>query len=175
MSAVGGGSGLLGDIFGLTTATSSTVSLPKVIWLPAEKGKGLEISGTFSRRNGQVSMDMTFTNKAMQAMSGFAIQLNKNSFGLSPAAPLQVGPLPPSQSLDASLILTTTGQIQRMEPLNNLQVNFLTNFLFVLSCLNFSCHSRLLSKITLTSFISLVLCTRILCSSKMVNWINEYF
>lgn len=121
MSAVSGG-GLLGDIFGLTTSSSSTVSLPKVIWLPAEKGKGLEVSGTFSRRNGQVSMDMTFTNKAMQAMSGFAIQLNKNSFGLSPAAPLQVGQLQPSQSIDASLILTTTGQIQRMEPLNNLQV-----------------------------------------------------
>lgn len=60
----------------------------------------------------------------MQAMSGFAIQLNKNSFGLAPAAPLQVGQLQPSQSIDASLILTTTGQIQRMEPLNNLQVSF---------------------------------------------------
>ena len=39
---------------------------------------GLEIWGTFSRQNGQPRMEMTFTNKAMQAMSGFAIQLNKN-------------------------------------------------------------------------------------------------
>lgn len=119
-----GGSGLLGDIFGLSTAQSTNVTIPKTVWLPAEKGKGLEIQGTFSRRNGQVSMDMLFTNKAMQAMAGFAIQLNKNSFGLLPSAPLQVGALQPSQTIEASLILNTTGPVQRMEPLNNLQVNF---------------------------------------------------
>lgn len=118
----GGGSGLLGDIFGLTSAPLTTVTIPKVVWLPAEKGKGLEVQGTFSRRNGQVSMDMTFTNKAMQAMSAFAIQLNKNSFGLVPSAPLQVGTLQPSQTIESSLILGTTGSVQRMEPLNNLQV-----------------------------------------------------
>ena len=120
----GGGNGLLGDIFGLSSAPSTVVTIPRVVWLPAEKGKGLEITGTFSRRNGQVSMDMTFTNKAMQAMTGFAVQLNKNSFGLVPTAPLQVGPLQPSQSLDTALILGTTGQFQRMEPLNNLQVKY---------------------------------------------------
>lgn len=124
-----GGSGLLGDIFGLSAAPSILVSLPKTVWLPAEKGKGLEVQGTFSRRNGQVSMDMLFTNKAMQAMSGFAIQLNKNSFGLVPSAPLQVGALQPSQTLECSLILNPTGTVQRMEPLNNLQVmDFSTNF-----------------------------------------------
>lgn len=69
-------------------------------------------------------MDMIFTNKAMQAMSGFAIQLNKNSFGLVPSAPLQVGALQPAQSIEASLILGTTGTVQRMEPLNNLQVKY---------------------------------------------------
>lgn len=102
------------------------------MWLPAEKGKGLEVQGTFSRRNGQISMDMVFTNKAMQAMSGFAIQLNKNSFGLVPSAPLQVGTLQPSQVLEASLVLHATGPVQRMEPLNNLQVisHFLIDILF---------------------------------------------
>lgn len=67
-------------------------------------------------------MDMVFTNKAMQAMTGFAIQLNKNSFGLVPSAPIQVGALQPSQTIEASLILNATGAVQRMEPLNNLQV-----------------------------------------------------
>lgn len=75
--------GLLGDIFGFS-ATPSSHSPPKVNWLPAEKGKGLDIWGTFSRRNGQIQMDFTFSNKAMQGMAGFAIQLNKNSFGLTP-------------------------------------------------------------------------------------------
>ena len=35
-------------------------------------------SGTFCRRQGQIYMDMTFSNKAMQAMAAFAIQFNKN-------------------------------------------------------------------------------------------------
>lgn len=130
------GNGLLGDIFGIGGAPSTMVSTPKIVWLPAEKGKGLEVLGTFSRRGNTVSMDMTFTNKAMQAMSGFAIQLNKNSFGLAPAAPLQIGQLQPSQTIEASLILSTTGQIQRMEPLNNLQVAVKNNVdIFYFACL----------------------------------------
>ena len=48
------------------------------VWLPAAKGKGLEITGTFARRNGRIYMELTFMNKAMQAMAGFAIQFNKN-------------------------------------------------------------------------------------------------
>jgi hypothetical protein len=45
------------------------------------------------------------------------------SFGLTPSAALQVmTPLPPSMSHECSLPLATTGAIQRMEPLNNLQV-----------------------------------------------------
>uniref|UniRef100_A0A6G5AE51 Clathrin adaptor alpha/beta/gamma-adaptin appendage Ig-like subdomain domain-containing protein n=1 Tax=Rhipicephalus microplus TaxID=6941 RepID=A0A6G5AE51_RHIMP len=72
--------GLLGDIFGLGT-TSTFYTPPKQIWLPAARGKGLEIAGTFTRRNGQIFMDMTFSNKAMQAMTGFAIQFNKTALG----------------------------------------------------------------------------------------------
>lgn len=71
-------------------------------------------------------MDMTFTNKAMQAMSAFAIQLNKNSFGLVPSAQIQVGTLQPSQTIESSLVLAATGSVQRMEPLNNLQVSIFT-------------------------------------------------
>lgn len=48
------------------------------VWLPAVKAKGLEISGTFSRRQGHMYMDMSFTNKALQHMTDFAIQFNKN-------------------------------------------------------------------------------------------------
>lgn len=48
------------------------------VWLPAVKAKGLEISGTFSRRQGHMYMDMNFTNKALQHMTDFAVQFNKN-------------------------------------------------------------------------------------------------
>ncbi|CAG2060211.1 unnamed protein product, partial [Timema podura] len=41
--------GLLGDIFGFS-ATPSSYTSPKICWLSADKGKGLDISGTFSRR-----------------------------------------------------------------------------------------------------------------------------
>ena len=88
-------------------------------------------------RNGQISMDMTFTNKAMQPMGGFAIQLNKNSFGLTPASPLQVAaPLAPGASIEVSVTLSTGGAVQRMDPLNNLQVAIKNNIdVFYFACL----------------------------------------
>uniref|UniRef100_A0A8C8IU39 AP complex subunit beta n=1 Tax=Oncorhynchus tshawytscha TaxID=74940 RepID=A0A8C8IU39_ONCTS len=93
------------------------------VWLPAVKAKGLEISGTFSRRQGQMYMDMTFTNKALQHMTDFAIQFNKNSFGVIPTTPLPIHtPLMPSQSIEVSLPLNTIGPVMKMDPLNNLQV-----------------------------------------------------
>ncbi|XP_063395902.1 AP-1 complex subunit beta-1-like isoform X1 [Mytilus trossulus] len=116
-----GGLGGLGDIFGMSQSQSYTP--PQEVWIPAAKGKGLEVTGTFIRKNKQVIMDLTFSNKAMQPMAGFAIQFNKNSFGLIPANPLQVqSPLPPNQSASTSLVLNTTGPIQKMEPLTSLQV-----------------------------------------------------
>ncbi|XP_070509177.1 AP-1 complex subunit beta-1 isoform X1 [Chironomus tepperi] len=130
------GNGLLGDIFGITTQTTTMIAIPKITWLPAEKGKGLEIQGTFARRGGGVYMDMVFTNKAMQAMSAFAIQLNKNTFGMVPGAPLQVPSLPPGQSAEVSLKLSISGPIMRMEPINNLQIAIKNNVdVFYFACL----------------------------------------
>lgn len=82
-------------------------------------------------------MEMTFSNKAMQAMSGFAVQFNKNSFGLSPAQPVQVQtPLHPNQSSDVSVPLSTNGVVAKMEPLTNLQVAVKNNVdVFYFSCI----------------------------------------
>lgn len=41
--------GLLGDIFGFSQGPTPYLT-PKVNWLPAEKGKGFDIWGTFSRK-----------------------------------------------------------------------------------------------------------------------------
>uniref|UniRef100_A0A8C8JM58 AP complex subunit beta n=1 Tax=Oncorhynchus tshawytscha TaxID=74940 RepID=A0A8C8JM58_ONCTS len=116
----------LNDLFELSTGMAITTGgyvTPKSIWLPAVKAKGLEISGTFSRRQGQMYMDMTFTNKALQHMTDFAIQFNKNSFGVIPTTPLPIHtPLMPSQSIEVSLPLNTIGPVMKMDPLNNLQV-----------------------------------------------------
>ena len=111
---------LFGDFF---SGPSGFYTPPKSVWLSATKGKGLEISGTFTRKNGSIVMDMTFSNKAMQGMSNFAMQLNKNSLGLTPAAPLSVpAPLNPNQTIDVSLVLAANGPVQKMDPLTNLQV-----------------------------------------------------
>uniref|UniRef100_A0A8W4FC98 Adaptor related protein complex 1 subunit beta 1 n=1 Tax=Sus scrofa TaxID=9823 RepID=A0A8W4FC98_PIG len=104
-----------------TPAPSPSSSLQ--VWLPAMKAKGLEISGTFTRQVGSITMDLQLTNKALQVMTDFAIQFNRNSFGLAPAAPLQVhAPLSPNQTVEISLPLNTVGSVMKMEPLNNLQV-----------------------------------------------------
>ncbi|KAK4318904.1 hypothetical protein Pmani_010117 [Petrolisthes manimaculis] len=115
--------GLLGDIFGMASGGAAVYTPPKQVWLPANRGKGMEIHGTFARRGGVITMEMTLHNKAMQPISQFAIQLNKNSFGICPASPMHVpAPVAPNQSVDVSLTLATTGPVQRMDPLPNLQV-----------------------------------------------------
>uniref|UniRef100_A0A8C9XQZ8 Adaptor related protein complex 1 subunit beta 1 n=1 Tax=Sander lucioperca TaxID=283035 RepID=A0A8C9XQZ8_SANLU len=150
MDLLGGG---LDSLVGLlNTVLSEAVSLRCVIpalqnlsshyttccqvWLPAMKAKGLEISGTFVRRAGVIQMEMTLTNKAMSVMTDFAIQFNRNSFGLAPAGPLQVlTPLSPNQSIEAALPLSTVGPVMKMEPLNNLQVAVKNNIdVFYFSC-----------------------------------------
>merc|ERR1712055_219052 len=87
---------------------------PKQVWLTAQKGKGLEISGSWSLKNNVIHMEMTFSNKAMQAMQGFGIQLNKNSFGLIATSPLNIPLLNANQTLDIALPMNTTGPVQKM-------------------------------------------------------------
>ena len=55
-------------------------------------------------------MELTFENKAMQAMQNFALQLNKNSFGLTPSQALNIPTLNAGQTLDCSVPMTTTGK-----------------------------------------------------------------
>ncbi|KAF6018522.1 hypothetical protein EB796_023171 [Bugula neritina] len=107
-------------------APQSTVSSQQ-LWLTKEKGKGLTISGSFARRAGKIYMDMTLTNNTLQSLSGFAIQFNKNSFGLVPASPLKVNPIPVNGTTTTSLPLNTTGTVQKMNPINNLQVAIKNN------------------------------------------------
>ncbi|ELU04125.1 hypothetical protein CAPTEDRAFT_149233 [Capitella teleta] len=129
----------LGDIFGFNPVNSYVPA--QEIWLSAAAGKGLEIHGNFARRNGSLHMDLTFHNKAMSTMTNFAIQFNKNSFGLLPSSPLQVPmPLLPNQSVNASLPLSTTGPVQRMEPLNLLQVAVKNNIDIAYFSCNIAAH-----------------------------------
>ncbi|KAL0979354.1 hypothetical protein UPYG_G00184040 [Umbra pygmaea] len=133
---MGGGLGDLFDLGGGVGMPMGAYVPPKTVWLPAMKAKGLEISGTFARRAGVIQMELTLTNKAMSVMTDFAIQFNRNSFGLAPAGPLQVlSPLNPNQTIEVSLPLSTVGPVMKMEPLNNLQVAVKNNIdVFYFSC-----------------------------------------
>jgi len=113
---------LLGDIFGMGGSAHTGYVPAKQVWLTAQKGKGLEISGSWSLRNNVITMEMTFSNKAMQAMQGFGIQLNKNSFGMTSSQPLNIPLLNAGQTLDVALPMTCTGPVQKMDPLTNIQV-----------------------------------------------------
>ncbi|XP_041854785.1 AP-1 complex subunit beta-1 isoform X2 [Melanotaenia boesemani] len=125
---VSGGLDDLFDLGGGVGMPMGAYSSPKTVWLPAMKAKGLEISGTFVRRSGVIQMEMTLTNKAMSVMTDFAVQFNRNSFGLVPAGPLQVlTPLSPNQSIEVALPLNTVGPVMKMDPLNNLQVAIKNN------------------------------------------------
>ena len=135
-----GGVGFTGDLFTLQSGifqAGSSFSLPKEVWLQPSMGKGLQVEGTFGRRQGQLYMDLTLSNRAMGAMTGFAIQFNKNSFGLAPATALQVAaPLTANQSVQVSLPLNTTGPVMRMDPLTNLQVAMKNSIdVFYFNCL----------------------------------------
>jgi len=134
--AGGGMNSLLGDIFGMGTTTHTGYVPAKQVWLSAQKGKGLEITGSWSRRNNVIHMEMTLCNKALSAMSNFAVQLNKNSFGLTPAQPLNVPLLNANQTLDISVPMNTSGAVQKMEPLANIQVAMKNNVdVFYFACI----------------------------------------
>jgi hypothetical protein len=107
------------------------------VWLNAQKGKGLEISGTFARRNNQIVMELDFTNKALQPLNDFALQLNRNSFGLTPSQTLHVtSPLFPNQTAASQLPLTANGPIMKMDPLTNIQIAIKNNLdVFYFNCI----------------------------------------
>lgn len=103
---------------------SPTYSAPsKKVFLAAEQGKGLQISASFSRRNGVIFMDATVENKSLNPLSDFAIQVNKNSFGLVPSSPFSLAhPLPPNQSAEVSVSFSLNGVVEKMNPLTLLQI-----------------------------------------------------
>ncbi|KAA0185393.1 AP complex subunit beta [Fasciolopsis buskii] len=120
----------LADLFGSLDPTRSdaTSGMPEptpTTWLEASRGKGLEIQGAFHRQTGtgQLNMKLIFINHALSAMSDFAIQFNRNSFGLTPSRPLSItAPLQPRQPLTVVLPLATNGPVAKMDPLMQLQI-----------------------------------------------------
>lgn len=125
--------GLGGGMGGPPPAASGP---PQNLLLPAEKGEGMTVRGRFVlSSSGTVGHEMTIQNGGQAPLSGFAIQYNKNSFGLNPENPGMLGQLMPpqlmpGQSHTLTLPLKITPQVQdsgvvvQMAVKNNVKVHY---------------------------------------------------
>lgn len=106
-----------------STSSYQLPVFPKSVVLSSENGKGLEIQASFAKSQAQLLLGMTFSNKTSTIMTDFAIQMNVNSFGLSPTSTLQLTSIEPGNSVEVVLPLAfSSTQIQPMEPPNLLQI-----------------------------------------------------
>jgi len=109
--------GAFGDM-GLGGSTSqqshAPVSVPKHVILPFDKGNGLQISSAFSRRNGEMYMDLLLENNSHTELRTFALKFNKNFFGVNPSGAIEVpgGSIAPGSSAEAHLRLNTNGEVE---------------------------------------------------------------
>jgi hypothetical protein len=95
---------------------------PKVVMLQSQNGKGMEISGTFARRQGNVFLEMVVANRSQATLTDFAIRFNRNSFGLV-AGPINLPSLVPGTNALVSVRLAVDrSAVQGMTPVNLLQV-----------------------------------------------------
>eukprot|EP00850_Spirogloea_muscicola_P016030 SM000127S26646 [mRNA] locus=s127:194449:199597:+ [translate_table: standard] len=127
------GPDLLGDLVGLDSngtvpgnaPPAAEVALP--VLLAASAAQGLQISGTLTRQNGAVFYNLRFDNGSPVPLDGFMIQFNKNTFGIAPAAPLQVPLLQPGGSASVLLPLALFQNLSPPPPTSVLQVAIKNN------------------------------------------------
>jgi AP-1 complex subunit beta-1 len=86
---------------------------------PTSQKTGLRILAGIERSSGETVMHLRFENQSVdRTMSGFAIQINKNPFGLAPKGALDVRPVAPGGSSDTTVGLVS-GQLLSGQPLTN--------------------------------------------------------
>jgi hypothetical protein len=66
--------------FDFFNAPVKDVPISKELVLPAERGFGFQVAAAFSRRDGQVYLDLTLSNHTQIPITGLAIQFNKNRY-----------------------------------------------------------------------------------------------
>ncbi len=74
------------------------------VLLPAERGKGLTVSGKMVRVAGQVQYSLAFVNNSTSPVDGLMIQFNNNCFGMVPTNQVvPVATIVPGASAQASV------------------------------------------------------------------------
>merc|ERR1740130_1465971 len=128
-AGLGGG---LDDLFGGPPAPSAAAgaSAPagaKLV-LPADKGEGMQVRTAFVKDGqGRLCQSYTVENNGSVPLSGFALQFNKNTFGVVPESPGKLSEvlpqqLMPGQSATGLVPLLATGQPAADTPPGVIQV-----------------------------------------------------
>jgi len=121
---IGNTTNLIDDLDFLSTPSPSQAppqTTSKDLVLSADKGFGLQISGAFVRRDGQVFLELGLMNQGPVPISGIAIQFNKNSFALVPGGVQMNTPfLVPGQSADAIFPLSVNPNQFNPGPANHI-------------------------------------------------------
>lgn len=86
------------------------------VTLDSARGEGMQIRSAFVKEGGRPAMQITIENGTPGPLSGFAIQFNKNSFGLAPESPAALGQclpaqIAPGQSGSGTMPLLTSGAV----------------------------------------------------------------
>ncbi|KAL8448607.1 hypothetical protein Emag_003922 [Eimeria magna] len=90
-------------------APNQRCPVPQVLVLAADtpgsqQQRGLEIRAALHKpEGGALMLYLTAFNKSASPLSDFAVQFNKNSFGLAPGAPLSLSTIAPGAAGDATL------------------------------------------------------------------------
>jgi AP-1 complex subunit beta-1 len=99
------GGSLLDDLDFLSgPATPAPAAVQKELLLPADRANGLVITAAYQRKDGNPVVDFTLTNQSGTPLSDFAVQFNKNTFGLAPGL-FNVPVIMPGQSANVLLPL----------------------------------------------------------------------
>mmetsp|Transcript_42195 Transcript_42195/g.126217 ORF Transcript_42195/g.126217 Transcript_42195/m.126217 type:complete len:906 (+) Transcript_42195:120-2837(+) len=127
-SGGGGGGGL--DLLDLDGGSDDAVgstgpALPQKVPVlaPTTPGKtsgrtGFGVMACVARQNGVPQLLMTFQNSSQVPMTGFALQINKNPFGLAPSQALQAPDLAPGATAEVAVPLVP-GQNPNNQPPTN--------------------------------------------------------
>jgi len=114
------GMGMGGNFFDMSPAPQQPKPVEKTILLPADQGRGIQIAGGFTRREGKIALDVTITNYTQAVVGNFAIQFDKNTYGLAPVSTaIPINQLGPGQTADAPIYIAATGVAATNTPANS--------------------------------------------------------
>ncbi|CAI5745392.1 unnamed protein product [Peronospora destructor] len=124
------------DIFGGPAAPPAPVAVnggavQKKLLMDAQQGKGLVMTGAFTRRSGNFVLDVDFENQSSAPITGVSIQFNKSTFGVVPmqATITFPRPLAPGQTVNQVVPMSASPQFVNaaVAPNLNLQVAIKNN------------------------------------------------